>query len=61
MPGPCLIPLRDKANLVPGRLSMGGHTASLSVLRYPYPTSCPANQMLPGGSIIFHAGGGTHL
>ena len=56
-----LISLRDKANLVPGRLSMGGHTASLSILQYPYPTSCPANQMLPGGSTLFCVGGGTQL
>ena len=28
-PGPGLIPLRDKANLVPGRLSMGGGTQPL--------------------------------
>ena len=57
MPGPGLMPLRDKANLVPGRLSMREYTASLNILRYPYPTNCPANQMLPGGSTIFRVGG----
>ena len=62
MPGPGSISLRDnKATWSLVDSQRGGHAASLSVLRYPYPTSFPVNQMLPGGSTIFRAGGGTQL